>query len=453
MYTGQVLQTGKLSKDTQFYVIANNKGCVYAGGSKLVKAFVGSSFAPTAPNVPADTFVCARGLNSVKLTASSNNSSDTLRWFLDATGGSPVAIGTNYTFKGTKRGDGYVYVESWNGFCGSGRAAVTIAIKDYPSVFGATGDETCSNDSARLFGSTPWGQLNWYMKRSDALPFYIGKNPAVYGLSGKNYVYYKPSEGSCYAPNFDSVEVIVNEIPKPTKVEALSVCTKALGRMSVSIPVGKVNWYEDTTTTDVLFTGNDYDLGMMLSSRTLYYETENKGCKSERTPLTLVVKPRPAAGFTWNLLWQHKLNCVPINTAGLSFEWDWGDGTKKVGLPGVHQYTGPGTYVVRLVVTNNANGCKDTADISVLVDHTNVKNIVKQTYTAYPNPVVAGEMLTLQGLVSAELVWLDATGRTIATSTVVDGSTKVPAGISRGFYFLQVKSSEQQYETRTLWVR
>jgi PKD repeat protein len=144
---------------------------------------------------------------------------------------------------------------------------------------------------------------------------------------------------------------------------------------------------------------------------------------------------------------------VPINTAGLSFEWDWGDGTKKVGLPGVHQYTGPGTYVVRLVVTNNANGCKDTADISVLVDHTNVKNIVKQTYTAYPNPVVAGEMLTLQGLVSAELVWLDATGRTIATSTVVDGSTKVPGGISRGFYFLQVKSSEQQYETRTLWVR
>lgn len=451
MYTGQVLQTGKLSRDTQFYVVANNKGCMYAGGAKLVKAFVGSSFAPTSPTVPADTFVCARGVNSVTLKASSNSSSDTLRWFTDATGGSPVAIGSTYTFKGTKRGDGYAYVESWNGICGSGRAAVKITVKDYPAVFGATGDETCSNDSAHLFGSTPWGQLNWYIKRSDVTPFYVGKTPALYGLSGKNQVYFKASEGACFAPNFDSVEVIVNDIPKPTKVEALSVCAKSLGKMSVTIPVGKVNWYEDSTTTDVLFTGSNYDLGLMLSSRTLYYETENKGCKSDRTPLTLVVKPRPAAGFTWTLLWQHKLNCVPINTAGLSFEWDWGDGTKKVGLPGVHQYAGPGNYTVRLIATSNANGCKDTADIPVLVDHTNVKNIAKQQFVAYPNPVGAGEVLTLQGLVSGELVWLDATGREIASSKVSDGATTVPAGIARGFYFLQVKAVTQ-YETRTLWV-
>lgn len=451
MHTGQVLQTGKLSQDTQFYVVANNKGCVYAGGSKLVKAFVGSSFAPTSPSVPADTFVCARGVNSVTLKATSNSSSDTLRWFLDATGGSPVAKGSSYTFKGTKRGEGYVYVESWNGICGSGRSAVKITVKDYPGVFGATGDETCSNDSARLFGSTSWGQLNWYMKRSDAQPFYVGKTPAVYGLSGKNYVYYKASEGNCFAPNFDSVEVIVNDIPKPSKVEALSVCAKALGKMSVTIPTGTVNWYEDTTTTDILFTGSTYDLGMMLSTRTLYYETENKGCKSERTPLTLVVKPRPAAGFTWTLLWQHKLNCVPINTAGLSFEWDWGDGTKKVGLPGVHQYAGPGNYTVRLVVTNNANGCKDTADIPVLVDHTNVKSIAKQRFTAYPNPVGAGDVLALNGLDAANITWIDPAGRVVAESQVTEGKTKVPAKLSQGLYYLNVKSREV-YEPVTLWV-
>lgn len=451
MHTGQVLQTGKLSQDTQFYVVANNKGCLYGGGSKLVKAFVGSSFAPTSPTVPADTFVCARGANAVTLVASSNNSGDTLRWFLDATGGSPVAKGSNYTFKGSKRGESTVYVESWNGICGSGRAAIKITVKDYPGVFGAAGDETCSNDSARLFGSTSWGQLNWYMKRSDAQPFYVGKTPAVYGLSGKNYIYYKASEGSCFAPNFDSVEVIVNDIPKPSKVEALSVCAKALGKMSVTVPVGKVNWYEDTTTTDILFTGSTYDLGMMLSSRTLYYETENKGCKSDRTPLTLVVKPRPAAGFTWTLLWQHKLNCVPINTAGLSFEWDWGDGTKKVGLPGVHQYSGPGNYTVRLVVTNNANGCKDTADIPVLVDHTNVKTIAKQHFSAYPNPVGAGDVLELSGLSDGLIAWIDPTGRIVGESQVAEGKTRVPAKLSQGLYYLNVKSRER-YEPVTLWV-
>lgn len=451
MHTGQVLQTGKLSQDTQFYVVANNKGCLYGGGSKLVKAFVGSSFAPTSPTVPADTFVCARGANAVTLVASSNNSSDTLRWFLDATGGSPVAKGSNYTFKGSKRGESTVYVESWNGICGSGRAAIKITVKDYPGVFGAAGDETCSNDSARLFGSTSWGQLNWYMKRSDAQPFYVGKTPAIYGLSGKNYIYYKSSEGSCFAPNFDSVEVTVNEIPKPDMVEALSVCAKSLGKMSVHISQGKVNWYEDSTTTDILFTGSIYDLGMMLSSRTLYYETENKGCKSDRTPLTLVVKPRPAAGFTWTLLWQHKLNCVPVNTAGLSFEWDWGDGTKKVGLPGVHQYSGPGNYTVRLVVTNNANGCKDTADIPVLVDHTNVKTIAKQHFSAYPNPVGAGDVLELSGLSDGLIAWIDPTGRIVGESQVAEGKTRVPAKLSQGLYYLNVKSREH-YEPVTLWV-
>lgn len=452
MYTGNVLQTDKLSQDTQFYVVANNKGCLYAGGSKLVKAFVGSSFAPTAPRVPSDTFVCASGANSVELKATSNTSSDTLRWFLEATGGKPVALGSTYTFKGTKRGEGFAYVESWNGICGSGRSAVRILIKDYPAVFGATGDETCSNDSARLFGSTPWGQLNWYMKRSDATPFYVGKKPAIFGLSGKNQVYFKSSEGTCFAPNFDSVEVVVNNIPKPTKIEALSVCTKSLGKMTVNVAFGKVNWYEDSTATEILYTGATYDLGLMLSSRTAYYETENKGCKSDRIPLTLVVKARPAAGFTWNLLWQHKLNCVPINTAGLSFEWQWGDGTKKLGLPGVHQYAGAGNYMVRLIVTSNSNGCKDTADIPVLVDHTNVKNIAKQHFSAYPNPVASGDVLELQGLMDARVAWIDPVGRVVGESKVVEGKTTVPIGMCQGFYYLTVKGREQ-YAPVTLWVR
>jgi hypothetical protein len=129
LFTGNLLTVGPLKKDTSFYVIANNKGCMYTGGAKLIKAFVGSSFAPSAPKAPADTFVCARGVNSVKLTASSSSSSDTLRWFADATGGSPLAKGPTYTFTGTKRGDGYVYVESWNGICGSALGTIELVLQ------------------------------------------------------------------------------------------------------------------------------------------------------------------------------------------------------------------------------------------------------------------------------------------------------------------------------------
>lgn len=461
LYTGSVLQTGKLLKDTQFYVIANNKGCMYAGGAKLVKAFVGSSFAPTAPKVPGDTFVCARGNSSVKLTAIPNGT-DTLRWFADATGGSFLAKGSTYTYTGTKRGEGYVYVESWNGFCGSGRSAIKITIKDYPSVFGAVGDTACSNDSARLFGSTPWGQLNWYLKRSDTKPFYIGKRPVIAGLSGKNYVYYKSSEGTCLAPKFDSVEVIVNDIPKPSLVTALSVCTRANGVMQVTVPFGNVNWYDDSIAVDPLFVGSTYNLGMMLSNRTLYYQTENMGCVSNRIPLTLTVKARPASGFTYNLLWQLKLNCVPISSAGLSFVWEWGDGTTKIGLPGVHQYTKAGTYVVRLIATSNTNGCKDTADIPVLVDHTGTHLIKKIRLIPSPNPVTSGAILNIPGLNNRAqaLQWTDAMGRVVAIvdrSTLAaisqaegEGNVRVPLNLAPGLYYLSLVNQPEYYPMSVL---
>jgi hypothetical protein len=183
----------------------------------------------------------------------------------------------------------------------------------------------------------------------------------------------------------------------------------------------------------------------MLSNRTAWYQTENNGCRSERTPVTVVVKARPAAGFTWNLLWQLKLNCVPISTTGLTFEWDWGDGTKKTGLPGVHQYTQAGTYTVRLIATSNANGCKDTADISVLVDHTAVKNIAKTRLIAYPNPTSAGQMIRLDGLADCKVQWVDALGRNVGQSAVRDSEILVPAGLRSGLYYLNIMGNMGYY--------
>ena len=255
---------------------------------------------------------------------------------------------------------------------------------------------------------------------------------SITGLSGKNQIYYKSSEGACFAPKFDSVEVVINDIPTVTSVTAPSVCAKSLGNMTAKVPFGNVYWYEDSLATDPLFVGSSYDLGLMLSNRTAWYQTENNGCRSERKAVTVVVKPRPAAGFTWNLLWQFKLNCVPISTTGLTFEWDWGDGTKKTGLPGVHQYTQAGTYTVRLIATSNTNGCKDTADISVLVDHTATKNIAKTRLVAYPNPISAGETIHLDGLGNSKVQWVDALGRIVGQGVVKESVVVVPEGLGSG---------------------
>jgi len=441
LFTGNVLQLEKIFKDTGFYVRANNGGCENTGGPTLVKAFVGNDYAPSAPSAASDTFMCLRPSSSLTLSASTTGS-DTLRWYDDPTGGSVKAVGTEYTVSPNKRGDFDYYVETWNGLCGSGRTQIMVHVYDYPTLFGPRGDTLCYGDSAYGFASTPWGQVNWYKSTSDTDPFYSGKYPADLAPTGKNYWYLKPSEKGCYSPNWDSVLIWVNKAPDALSADAPSVCTKSLGTMTVKVPYGNVWWYGDSLDSEPYEKGEVLDLGLVLSNRKLYYQTEDNGCFGPKIPLELIAKPRPAAGFTWTLLWQNKINCVPISTANLSFFWDWGDGTSKTGMPGVHQYDASGAYTVRLVVTSTVNGCKDTADIPVLIDHTGVEDILDLSHNVYPNPISKGSIMSVSGFPAKTLVWFDVMGRELAQSEdapskEMDSRFEVPSHIQPGTYWIR----------------
>ena len=451
-HTGNTFQTDKLTRDTLFYLIAQNQGCEYNGGVQKIQAFVGSDFAPALPTAPSDTFICLQTQKSITLNALTNGQGDTLRWFSQSIGGTPIALGQNYILNATKRGAMSVYVESWNGICGSGRTPVTVYIKDFPQIFGATGATACEKDTATLSGSTTWGELHWYTNKNSKDPFNTGKSTKVSGFVGTKFVYLKSAEDACYSPNFDSVAVTFNEIPKTTLVEAPSVCARANGYMRAVVSLGSVNWYIDSISNEVLHQGSNYDLGMTLSNRVRWYETENKGCKSERKLLTLVVKPRPVAGFTYNIGWQHRVSCIPITSTGLTLEWFWGDGKSKKGLPGLHQYEKAGEYTIRLVATSNSNGCKDTVDIPVNVNHVGVQNFENSpSVTVYPNPIEAGNVLHIKGISQGNFALYDAIGKCIYQCRFnEDRPITLPEGLPSGWFAIQVIDSDKIYAAKIL---
>ncbi len=437
VYMGEDLQTGKLSKDTSFYVQANNMGCLNKAGRIIVTAYVSNNFAPNPPTVPGDTTICL--LPSRQHSITITNYTDTLRWYNFATGGSYFQKGSTHSFTPATRGTYSYYVESWNGVCGSGRSAVNVIVEHYPALFGLTGDTICKGENAMPFASVPWGQLYWYASKSSGIPDYAGKNPVITGLLATKYYYLKTQEGVCLSGILDSAKLTVNASPVPTSATALSVCFKALGTFEVKIPAGTVEWFDDTSASQPIYTGSKLDVGIVLSNLTYYYQTGDKGCYSPKTPLTLTVKPRPTAGFTYTILWQHRLSVVPISTAGLTNVWHWGDGQTSSGNSQIHPYAQAGNYNVMLVATSTTNACRDTAIVPIAMNHVGVKLVQVPGIGVKPVPVLAGAKMELSepGMLQ-EVIFRDLSGREIARPAADGRGFMVPM-VSPGYYLLSLR--------------
>ncbi|MBS3915947.1 MAG: T9SS type A sorting domain-containing protein [Bacteroidetes bacterium] len=443
IYLGNTLQTGKLTKDSAFYVQANNNGCISKGGRVKVQAFVNNSFAPDKPQVISDTFMCLHPTSTLKIVATQGGT-DTLRWFDVPSGGKPVFRGDTFSFTPAFRGVETYYVETWNGLCGSGRSAVNIEVSDYSQIYGLRGDTICGGEDAIPFLAVPWGTVNWYDSKSNNTPVFVGKSPVFSGLISNTTYYLETEENGCKSGIIDSVLILVYSPPTPTSIVADPVCAKGIGNMKVNISSGKVNWYYNAADVNPFYIGAQVSTGLLLGSVTYYFETENNGCKSPKSPVTVIMKPRPTAGFTWVLQWQFKLVCTPITVSDLSISWDWGDGNKTNGAPYIHQYVAKGNYTVRMIATKNSNGCKDTADIPVIIDHTGIRNISNTEVSISPNPVHHGEWITIDGLPHGtnRLQIFGLNGNLVEDRNLTESGFLIPPFWSDGIYFIRIQNGD-----------
>lgn len=448
-YTGNTLQTSTLFSDTSFYVQSNNEGCINKGGRTKVTAHVSNNFAPQKPAVVADTFTCFNLGQPFLLHATGN---DTIRWFSQPSGGTPIAFGQYYNVYPSARGSYDFFVEVWNGVCASSREKTTLHAYQPPAISGKTNPAVCAGDSVSFSISIPWGTLKWYLASDLQNAVFTGTKPVFQNLQSNTSYYLKASEQQCAATNFDSVKVTVNVPPVPSLIKSDPVCSKGAGLFQVNVSGGNVWWYYEDTSSTSFFKGSQIVTGSLLSPVTYYYTTEKNGCYSSRKPLTIAIKPRPTAGFTWQLRWQRTLVCTPITTAGLSFEWNWGDGSKTNGLPGTHQYANEGAYTVKLVVTSNSNGCKDTADIPVLISHVGTDKKHTADISVFPVPVNAGSDLQVTVAAGKKFNYTvySAAGAVCFGGQTLDGRIHIPDEVTAGTYFIRLQSGDQAFSARVL---
>jgi len=92
------------------------------------------------------------------------------------------------------------------------------------------------------------------------------------------------------------------------------------------------------------------------------------GCFNSDTN-SIEIYPKPLAGFNFDITCADSVTTFTDTTLGVPVMWTWtyGDGAGATGFPTVmHDYSAGGNYPVVLVV-ENAQGCKDTANTSVQV--------------------------------------------------------------------------------------
>lgn len=445
-YSGNVFQTDNLFADTSYYVEANNKGCISKPRVE-VKALVGANFAPTPPAMGKDTSICLRPTATIYLQALSSGG-NTTRWFDVAAGGVPISTGPTLAFTPSVRGDKYFYADAYNGVCASSRLPIKIEVNDFPDISTYKGDTTCAGDTLNLEAYSKFGTINWFDTAIAGSSIFSGNiyNPGIMSKS-KNY-FVETSENGCVSTSRTLLKATVNTYPVATGLNAPTICAKAVTTLTASVGFGKINWYDDNIKTTLLATGTTFKTPQLLGTTTYFIQTENAGCTSPLIPVKVTVNPRPVSGFTYELRWNKKLLLNAIQPNGNTFVWDFGDGATTSGPNVLHTYTTANTYKVRQIAKSNVNGCTDTTDIDILVDHTDIKGVVNQQFstTIYPNPSNGKETFVLMnslftGNASIKVVSVEGKSIFYDKVKVVGGSNSflLKSIHSAGIYFVIIE--------------
>jgi hypothetical protein len=150
---------------------------------------------------------------------------------------------------------------------------------------------------------------------------------------------------------------------------------------------------------------------------------------------------------------------------GLSYLWNFGDGTSSTQPYPFHQYATPGQYVVCVTVTNTIGGlsCTDTYCDSSSVQRMAAGflmgqlTIIPQTVTginktemvtgvkAFPNPFADELIIEAVSLDNSKLMYVltDALGRTVATGDLNQSKAQINTNdLAKGFYSLSITNEK-----------
>jgi PKD repeat protein len=172
------------------------------------------------------------------------------------------------------------------------------------------------------------------------------------------------------------------------------------------------------------------------------WKLQQPSCVSAREAVDAIINTNvPAAGFT-NSLSIYTATFTNTSTNGVSYLWDFGDGTTSTEANPVHVYPGDGTYHVVLTTTNECGSVTAEKDIVILT--TGIAEAAKDGFEIYPNPTKSVLNININNADVSKIELVDNIGKLIFVSEKVNKTNKIEMSrFADGVYFIRLYTSEK----------
>ncbi|WP_438871782.1 putative Ig domain-containing protein, partial [Pedobacter panaciterrae] len=236
---------------------------------------------------------------SATVLSAAANGGTTLRWYTDATGGTLVHTGENFTTPVLTVNTTY-YIEVSKGSCANKtRIPVTVTVTTAPAkpVVAAVAP-VCSGSSAVIPVTSPvtGTTYKWYTVATGGTAIFTGAVFTTPALTVNTTYYVEAANGTCVSATRTAVAVSVNPLPVLPQIQA-SATTINPGQTAILTATSAdanviFKWYTSATSTTAIATGPTYVTPPLTATTTYYLEATSSttGCSApSRVQVTINV--------------------------------------------------------------------------------------------------------------------------------------------------------------------
>jgi serine protease len=296
--------------------------------------------------------------------------------------------------------------------------------------------DACYGGTANI-SATGATSFNWYHNFTDGEPFFSGSQLVTGDLFNDTIFYVSNADNS-----FESVRTpaIVNLKANPQVITSgpTTFCDGEVITLS-ALEADEYEWSTSATTQSIeISTEGDYSL---------IVRDLDLDCESTSEVISVTILPLPVAAFTSDTesITNTSVNFSDESTDGVSWLWNFGDGSTSTDQNPVHQYVVAGDYQITLTVTS-ANGCQHEVTNGIGIITSSEKEL-EAAVSVYPNPANDKILVEASGLSSPSFTIdvMSIQGRKLFETTVdaVDGKISQvisTASVPAGLYLVKVSN-------------
>lgn len=357
-----------------------------------------------------------------------------INWYTSATGGAPIATGGTYTTPAVNSTTTY-YAEAL--VLGPMLSAGLVS-----NTTGSGGYYNSASSQGLNFSCTVPQRLTYvdmYAQNDGMVTVYLANSTG--GILDSRQV-------QLYAGQ-NTVQLDLN-IPAANGMQLYATGANNTPLYRTNTGLAFPYYSQDSTVKIASGTGSRYNF---------FYNwvLQSNQCTSARIPVTAFVIGQGANSFSYTAAAANVVNfTASASGTGLSYTWDFGDGTTSTDQNPVHAYSNTGNYVVTLHVSNGSCSDQVSGTISSVQGSTGIQDIaVVESMTAQPNPVRDQLSLHVTAAQAADmqLTVYDMIGNVVAEAPVrvnIGGNTYTQdvASLASGVYTIALHNGSSKATSR-----